>query len=93
MNQAIEWDLAKAQANARKHQVTFDEASTVFDDPQFITFLDVEHSDDEERYITIGLSREGRVLMVAHTERAESIRIISARRATRNEEKFYEEAG
>ena len=59
----------------------------------FITFLDEEHSIDEERYITIGMSNLGRLLLVAHTDRNDIIRIISARRATKNEEKFYQEAG
>lgn len=89
----FEWNPEKAKANLQKHQVDFDEASTVFDDLQFITFLDAEHSADEERFITIGLSNQNRLLMVAHTERDENIRIISARKATKNEEKFYQEAG
>jgi uncharacterized DUF497 family protein len=59
----------------------------------FITFLDEEHSFKEERYITIGLSSKGRLLLVAHAEQSDSIRIISARMATKNEEKFYQEAG
>jgi uncharacterized DUF497 family protein len=65
----------------------------VFDDPLFITFLDEEHSQDEERYITIGLSKQNSLLMVAHSERKGKIRLISARKATKNEEKFYQEAG
>ncbi|MGB8214108.1 MAG: BrnT family toxin [Anaerolineales bacterium] len=65
----------------------------IFDVPQFITFLDDEHSQDEERYISIGLSKKQRILMVAHTEREDKIRIISARKATENEEKFYQESG
>ena len=66
---------------------------TKFDDLHFITVLDEEHSIAEERYITIGLSNKGHLLMVAHTERNNRIRIISARKATKNEEKFYQEAG
>ena len=89
----FQWDPAKARSNLQKHQVDFEEASTIFDDPQFITFLDEEHSADEERYITIGLSNKSRLLMVAHTERDDTIRIISARKVTKNEEKFYQEAG
>ena len=65
---------------------------TVFDDPMFISFIDDEHSVDEERYITIGLSTRGRVLMLAHADRKGAIRIISARRATKKEENFYAEA-
>lgn len=93
MKPHFEWNPEKAGSNLQKHQVDFDEASTIFDDPQFITFLDEEHSADEERYITIGLSTQNRLLMVAHTERNENIRIISARKATKYEEKFYQEAG
>ena len=88
----FERDPNKAARNIEKHQVSFDEAATVFDDPMFITVIDEEHSIDEERYITIGLSKYGRLLLVAHTEREERIRIISARKATRKEEQFYAEA-
>ncbi len=93
MKRHFEWDDDKARTNLQKHGAGFDEASTIFDDPLFITALDEEHSFDEERYITIGLSSKQRLLMVAHTERNENIRIISARKATKNEEKFYTEAG
>ena len=89
----FDWNPEKARINLQKHQVDLEEASTIFDDPQFITFLDEEHSAEEERYITIGLSNKNRLLMVAHTELENTIRIISARKATRNEEKFYQEAG
>jgi uncharacterized DUF497 family protein len=89
----FEWDSEKAEKNISKHEVDFDEASSVFDDPMFITILDEEHSIIEERYITIGLSNKGRLLLVAHAERNDRIRIISARKATNNEEKFYQEAG
>ena len=92
MNVAVEWDPVKAEINLKKHQVSLEEASTVFDDPLFITFLDVEHSDDEERYITLGLSQRNRLLLLAHTDRKGTIRIISARKATKNERRFYEEA-
>ena len=93
MNPDFEWDPEKAEKNVSKHNVDFNEASSVFEDPMFITFLDEEHSFDEERYITIGLSNKGRLLLVAHSERNDRIRIISARIATKNEEKFYQEAG
>jgi uncharacterized DUF497 family protein len=86
------WDARKATRNMERHQVSFEEAATVFDDPLFITFFDDEHSLDEERYITLGLSNRGRLLMLAHTEREGRIRIISAREATKKEEKFYAEA-
>jgi uncharacterized protein len=85
----FEWDPNKETKNIRKHGISFEEAATVFDNPMFITVIDEEHSIDEERYITIGLSKYGRLLLVAHTERQEKIRIISARKATKNEEKFY----
>jgi uncharacterized DUF497 family protein len=88
----FEWDNTKAIKNLRKHQVSFDEAATVFNDPMFITFIDEEHSLDEERYITLGLSNHGRLLIVAHTEREGKIRIISARKATKKEARFYAEA-
>ena len=93
MNPNFEWDPEKEQKNIRKHKVDFEEASSIFDDPMFITVLDEEHSSDEERYITIGISNKNRLLLVAHPERNDRIRVISARKATRNEEKFYEEAG
>jgi len=92
MKVPIEWDPVKAETNLKKHQVSFEEASTVFNDPLFITFLDVEHSVDEERYITVGLSKANRLLLIAHTERKGVTRIISARKATKNEQRFYEEA-
>jgi len=88
----FDWDPDKASKNVEKHHVSFEEAATVFDDPMFITFIDDEHSIDEERYITIGLSSRGRLLMLAHADRKDHIRIISARRATKNEEQFYAEA-
>ena len=87
---AFEWDPAKAAGNLVKHAVSFEEAKTVFNDPMFITFVDDEHSHDEERYITLGISGRGRLLVVAHTERRERIRIISARKATRKEAGYYE---
>jgi len=88
----FEWDIHKAARNLQKHQVSFEEATTAFDDPMFITFVDEEHSDHEERYITIGLSNRGRLLVIAHTDRQGRIRIISARRATGREARFYAQA-
>ena len=93
MKPDFEWDPEKAEKNLLKHDVHFDEASSIFTDSMFITFLDEEHSTNEERYITIGLSNKGRLLLVAHAEKNDRIRIISARRVTKNEEKFYQEAG
>jgi uncharacterized DUF497 family protein len=92
MKPSFEWNSEKAKSNLQKHQVEFGEASTIFDDPLFITFLDEEHSKDEERYITIGLSSNNNLLIVAHTESNDRIRIISARKVTKIEEKFYQEA-
>jgi uncharacterized DUF497 family protein len=86
-----EWDSAKAAANLTKHRVSFDEAASVFLDPHAITFRDPDHSDNEERDITIGRSARRRVLFVAHANRSGRIRIISARRATRREQRQYEE--
>jgi uncharacterized DUF497 family protein len=87
----FEWDAEKVKENIRKHKVSFEKASTIFDDPLFITFLDEEHSIDEERYITMGLSKRQRLLLVAHTNRQGRTRIISARKVTKNEQGFYEE--
>lgn len=75
----------------RKHGVGFREAATVLEDPLSTTFPDQEHSGAERRFLTIGMSVRDRLLVVAHTEEDEMIRIISARRATRQERKFYEE--
>jgi uncharacterized DUF497 family protein len=86
------WRTVKAAKNRRKHKVTFEEAATVFADPLFITVIDDEHSMEEERYITIGMSSQQRLLLVAHTERDGQIWIISAREATKKEERFYAEA-
>lgn len=85
----FEWDPKKAAANVRKHRVTFDEAMTVFADERAITAYDPDHSDDEERFLTIGTSAEGRILFVSHTDRGDSIRIISARKADKQEREEY----
>jgi hypothetical protein len=87
----FEWDEEKAAANQKRHKVSFHEASTVFGDPLAITFDDPDHSIGEQRYLTFGLSRLNRLLVVAHTERGDRIRIISARIATRQEKRIYEE--
>lgn len=87
----FEWDPAKAAANIRKHGVTFHEAATVLEDPLSTTFPDDSHSVAERRFVTIGASLRGRLLVVAHSERNDTIRIISARRATRRERAFYEQ--
>jgi uncharacterized protein len=89
---SFEWDPNKAALNVAKHGVAFEEATSVFADPMFVTVVDDEHSMDEERYITIGLSVQGRLLMIAHTDRDGRLRIISVRKATKDEEQFYAEA-
>lgn len=87
----FEWDAAKAAANLRKHGVGFEEASTVFADNLSATGRDPDHSIGESRLITLGLSRNGRVLAVSHTDRGGVVRIISARAATPKERRIYEE--
>ena len=87
----FEWDPAKAAANLLKHGVSFDKASTVFGDSLSVSGRDLEHSEVETRYVTIGLSSEGRILIVCHTDRRNVIRIFSARFAVRKEKKIYEE--
>jgi hypothetical protein len=87
----FEWDPKKATANVQKHDVTFQEAATVFGDPLAITFEDPDHSTDENRYITFGLSLQKRLIIVSHTERGDRTRIISARLMDRKERKIYEE--
>ncbi|MGB8130562.1 MAG: BrnT family toxin [Candidatus Angelobacter sp.] len=85
------WDIRKAAVNRKKHDIDFREAATIFRDPLSITFSDADHSDDEYRFITIGQSIQRRILLVAHTEEGDTIRIISARKADRRELRFYEE--
>lgn len=87
----FEWNLAKANKNARKHGVSFEEASSVFYDPLAVTGVDPDHSEEEDRAVTFGMSSTGRLLVVAHLERADAIRIISARLATQHERHIYEE--
>jgi uncharacterized DUF497 family protein len=87
----FEWDPGKARQNRRKHRVSFQEAATVFGDPLAVTYPDPDHSISEQRFITVGMSRAGWVLLVAHADRYENIRIISARKTTPRERKHYEE--
>ena len=96
MNLIFEWDKSKAQANLKKHKIGFDETKTIFNDPLLVTYLDGEHSEDENRIISIGMSSKSRLLLVVHTERVEKpatvvIRIISCRKATPLERRTYEE--
>jgi uncharacterized DUF497 family protein len=87
----FEWDPAKAAENLAKHGVSFEEAATVFRDTLSATGRDPDHSVGEERFVTFGISTSGRLLVVAHTERGDKIRLISARLATSGERKIYEE--
>ncbi len=88
----FEWDEEKAAANLAKHGVSFEEAKGVFDDPLYVDFYDPDHSQDEHRYIIIGQSRQGRLLIVSYTERDDVTRLISAREVTRSEREVYEES-
>ena len=87
----FEWNTEKAEANLKKHEVSFDEAETVFDDLLFVIFADPDHSFEENRFIIMGESNQNRLLVVSYTERPPSTRLISAREATRPERKKYEE--
>lgn len=87
----IVWDARKAAANLKKHKVSFEEASTVFADDLALTGSDPDHSFGEARWITFGESVRGRLLVVAHTDEGDIIRIISTRLATRHEKRLYEE--
>ena len=87
----FEWDENKAKVNLAKHGVSFEEATTVFGDPLSLTIPDPAHSQSEARSIILGHSHEQKLLVVIHTERGDTIRIISARRASRRERKDYEE--
>jgi uncharacterized DUF497 family protein len=87
----FEWDERKARANVKKHGVSFHDAATVFGDPLAITFPDPDHSEEEDRSITFGLSQAQRLLVVAHTIRGARTRIINARTMTRSEKVIYAE--
>jgi hypothetical protein len=94
VNYNFKWDPIKARENRNKHGVDFDEASTIFRDSKALSIFDQDHSETEDRWITMGISEKGRLLIVNHTFREESeeevtIRIISSRRATKNETKQY----
>jgi len=87
----FEWDQNKAEINKRKHGVSFSEATTIFGDPLEVTISDPDHSSGEYRFLSIGRSNSGELLIVSYTERQQNrIRIISARRATRQEQRYYE---
>jgi uncharacterized protein len=87
----FKWDPRKAVANLKKHRIDFHEAVTVLNDTLSTTFPDADQSSVEPRFVTIGMSTRGRILVVVHTEEGDTVRIISARQATRNERRFYEE--
>lgn len=87
----FEWDRNKAKSNLRKHKVSFEEAATALRDPMAATGADPDHSYLEQRYVTFGVSARGRLLVVAHTEQHETIRIISARIASKGERMLYED--
>ena len=87
----FDWDANKAAINLRKHDVSFDEAKTVFDDPLYIGGYDPDHSYDEDRYIATGQSANRRLLVLSYTDRDNVIRLITAREATRTEREKYEE--
>jgi len=87
----IEWDPKKAKSNFEKHGVSFEEAATALSDPMAATGADPDHSLSEERYVTFGVSEKGRLVVVSHTEKDQTIRIISARKAGKGERKLYEE--
>ena len=86
----IEWHPRKATSNAKKHGVSFEEAATALSDPLAATGADPDHSITEDRFVTFGVSEMGRLLVVSHTEKRETIRIISARKATKGERELYE---
>jgi len=86
----FEWDDEEAISNIKKHDVSFEEGATIFNDPLLASILDPDHSKREERYISMGISAQGRLLVVVHTEREERIRLISCRKATSAERKTYE---
>ena len=92
MGYLFEWDTTKAAVNAKKHGVTFEEATTVFGDPLAILLSDPDHSVAEQRYVLLGMSARRRLLVVAHAERPPRTRLISARMATPKERRTYEEA-
>jgi uncharacterized protein len=85
------WDQNKAKRNLIKHSISFDEAKTVFEDLLYVDFYDPDHSEDEDRYLIVGESSQGRLLIVAYTERGNKIRLISARETTKAESNLYAE--
>ncbi|MBI5191781.1 MAG: BrnT family toxin [Nitrospirae bacterium] len=98
MRYYFDWDPDKAETNLRKHKLSFEQASTVFLDPLALTIFDEEHSEDQDRWVTMGSDNNDALLVVVHTyqhieEHAIKVRVISARKATRTEARQYKEAG
>ena len=91
MQLTFEWDEEKAKENLKRHKVSFEEAKTIFNDPFLLTFPDPDHSEGEERYLNIGQSATGKILIVIHTERQSCIRLISCRKTTKKERTSYEQ--
>jgi len=91
MGLTFEWDEGKAASNEQKHGVAFDEAATAFGDPLSLTIPDPLHSEDEDRFVLIGETYRGRLVVVVHTSRGDNLRLISARPATRSERRTYEQ--
>ncbi len=92
MKLTFEWDEVKAKENVLKHKIPFDEGKTIFNDPFLLTYPDIDNYEVEERFINIGVSAKGRILVLIHTERHGNIRIISCRKATMRERRHYEES-
>lgn len=90
MNYIFEWDAEKSKLNQKKHGISFEEAKTVFNDPLAVTIFDPDHSVEEDRYLDIGLSAKGNLLVVSYTERNNNIRLISSRKAALQEIRAYE---
>jgi hypothetical protein len=91
MKLIFEWDEVKAKGNIGKHKVSFEEGKTIFNDPFLLTYLDMDSSEVEERYVNIGMSAKGRILVLIHAQRKNKIRVISCRKATARERSYYAE--
>jgi len=92
MGLKFEWDRSKAVLNIKKHGVSFEDAATAFGDPLSVTIHDPKHSDDEDRFLLLGETQDKKLVVVAHTDRKDKIRLINARPATRQERKDYEKS-
>ena len=92
MGLKFEWDRRKAVLNIKKHGMSFEDAATAFGDPLSVTIHDPKHSDDEDRFLLLGETQDKKLVVVAHTDRKDTIRLINARPATRQERKDYEKS-